>query len=159
METGTIRVTEWTVGWATLGFPSPRPSPLGRGRIAHRFLITPMPEIARRPSAKHQSDACCSLSLRERVRVRGNYSVEHDIISSSPRDAGAGRGPRRGASNVPPLPGPLLHQMEEREFRCFRLRLAAMVRHRSFLSLPICFLLLIAPVPSAQGDTDADPLP
>ena len=41
-------------------------------------------------------------------------------FSSSPRDAGVGRGPRRGAANVPPLPGPLLHPMEEREF--FRLR-------------------------------------
>src|SRR5439155_18776706 len=37
-------------------------------------------------------------------------------FSSSPRDAGAGRGPRRGASNVPPLPVPLLHPMEEREY-------------------------------------------
>jgi site-specific DNA-methyltransferase (adenine-specific)/adenine-specific DNA-methyltransferase len=37
--------------------------------------------------------------------------------SSSPRDAGAGRGPRRGASdqNAPPLPAPLLHSAEERE--------------------------------------------
>ena len=35
--------------------------------------------------------------------------------SSSPRDAGVGRGPRRGASKAPPLPGPLFHPMEERE--------------------------------------------
>ncbi len=42
-------------------------------------------------------------------------------VSSSPRDAGVGRGPRRGASNVPPLPGPLLHPMEEREFVRFQL--------------------------------------
>src|SRR5437762_8618507 len=38
------------------------------------------------------------------------------VFASSPRDAGVGRGPRRGAAslNVPPLPGPLLHPMEER---------------------------------------------
>jgi len=33
--------------------------------------------------AKHQSDACCSLSLRERVTVRGKYSVEHRKCSIS----------------------------------------------------------------------------
>ena len=45
------------------------------------------------------------------------------ISSSSPRDAGAGRGQRRGASsqNFPPLPGPLLHPMEEREFLALQL--------------------------------------
>ena len=38
------------------------------------------------------------------------------LSSSSPRDEGAGRGSRRGESeNKPPLPGPLLHPMEERE--------------------------------------------
>src|SRR5438552_2027127 len=38
-------------------------------------------------------------------------------FSSSPRDAGVGRGSRRGGSllNIPPRPGPLLHPMEERE--------------------------------------------
>src|SRR5216117_659822 len=47
--------------------------------------------------------------------------------ASSPCDAGAGRGSRRGASShcVPPLPGPLLHPMEERECLRFRLRRAA----------------------------------
>src|SRR5713226_8141603 len=36
---------------------------------------------------------------------------------SSPREERAGRGPRRGGTNknAPPLPGPLLHQTEERE--------------------------------------------
>src|SRR3989442_7485734 len=58
----------WAVGWGTLGSPSPRPSPLGRGRMVHRFSIALAPEFSQRPLAKHQSDACCSLSLRERVR-------------------------------------------------------------------------------------------
>src|SRR6267143_1040716 len=36
---------------------------------------------------------------------------------SSPREERVGRGPRRGETNknAPPLPGPLLHPMEERE--------------------------------------------
>ncbi len=45
--------------------------------MVHRLSITPVQEFAQRPSAKRQSGACCSLSLRERVRVRGKYSVEH----------------------------------------------------------------------------------
>src|SRR5438034_9694240 len=64
-------------------FPSPRPSPQGRGRMVLRLSITPVPEFGQQPSAKHPSDACCSLSLRERVRVRGKYSVEHAECSIS----------------------------------------------------------------------------
>ena len=70
-------ITDWTVGWTTRGSPSPRPSPVGRGRMVYRLSTTPEPEFAQRPSAKQQSDACCSLSLRERVWVRGKHSVEH----------------------------------------------------------------------------------
>src|SRR5437773_1817147 len=70
-------VSDWTVGWSTVGSPSPQPSPQRRGRMVHRLSITPVQEFAQRPSAKRQSGACCSLSLRERVRVRGKYSVEH----------------------------------------------------------------------------------
>src|SRR2546427_7442181 len=69
--------TDGTVGWTTVRSPSPRPSPLGKGRMVHSLSIKPLPEFAQRPSAKHQSDACCSLSLRERVRVRDKCSVEH----------------------------------------------------------------------------------
>src|SRR5213592_154944 len=75
-------------------FPSPpacaaavaagrRPSPQGRGRMVLRLSITRVPEFGQQPSAKHPSDACCSLSLRERVRVRGKYSVEHGKCSIS----------------------------------------------------------------------------
>jgi hypothetical protein len=49
---------------------------------------------------------------------RGRGCLKTRISSSSPRDAGAGRGLRRGefrTKNAPPLPGPLLHCMEERE--------------------------------------------
>jgi len=43
--------------WTTLGFPSPRPSPIGRGRMVHCLSITPEPESAQLPLAKHQSGA------------------------------------------------------------------------------------------------------
>src|SRR5436309_5748369 len=75
--------TDRTAGWATRGSPSPRPSPLGRGRMVHSLSITPVPEFAQQPLAKHQPDACCSLSLRERVRVRGKSSVAHAKCSIS----------------------------------------------------------------------------
>src|SRR5688572_27631516 len=39
--------------------------------------------------AKHQSDDCCSLSLRERVRVRGKYSFQ--AVSAALRKNPAGR--------------------------------------------------------------------
>ena len=64
--------TNRTVGLATLGSPSPRPSPLGRGRTVHRLSITTVAEFAQQLLAEHTSEARCSLSLRERVRVRGN---------------------------------------------------------------------------------------
>src|SRR6266571_5474856 len=83
---------DWSVGGAALGSPSPRPSPPGRGRTVHRLSITPETALAQRLWAKHQTDACCSLSLppsrrsgalarreggRERVRVRGKHSIEN----------------------------------------------------------------------------------
>src|SRR2546427_13170359 len=70
-------------GMGTLSSPSPLPSPLGRGRMVLRPSVTPVPELAQRPSAIHQSDACCSLSLRERVRVRGKYSLAYAKCSIS----------------------------------------------------------------------------
>src|SRR6266571_4846841 len=60
----------------------PGPLPWGE-RTVHRLSITPVPEFGQRPSAQHQADACCSLSLRERVRVRGKYSVEYTKCSIS----------------------------------------------------------------------------
>ena len=53
--------------------------------MVHSLSITPLPEFAQRPSAKHQSDACCSLSLRVRVRVRRKHSVEQTTCSRSRR--------------------------------------------------------------------------
>ncbi len=52
--------------WRRDEFPSPRPSPNGRGRIVRRALGNP----ERLDSS--QRGMRCSLSLRERVRVRGN---------------------------------------------------------------------------------------
>src|SRR5437667_2060152 len=78
-------ITDWTVGWATLGSPSPQPAPLGRGRTVHRLSITLVPERAQPPSAKYESGSSWSLSLRERARVRGKYSVEHTDCRISQR--------------------------------------------------------------------------
>jgi len=83
--------TDWTMGRTTLGSPSARPSPLGRGRIVRRLSITSVREFDQRPSAKPQSAACCSLSLRElreRVRVRGKCSVERAQCRMSQRPLG-----------------------------------------------------------------------
>ncbi len=49
--------------------------------------------------------------------------------------------------------------MEKRELRCFRLRFTALVKTCRLLSLPVCVLLLVAPVLRAQNDPDNDPLP
>ena len=81
--------TDWTRGRTTLGSPSARPSPLGRGRIVRRLSITSVREFDQRPSAKPQSAACCSSSLRERVRVSGKCSVERAKCSISQRPLGA----------------------------------------------------------------------
>src|SRR2546422_6442469 len=77
--------TNRTVGLATLGSPSPRPSPLGRGRTVHGLSITAVAEFAQQLLAEHSSEARCSLSLRERVRVRGKYSVADRECSISQR--------------------------------------------------------------------------
>jgi hypothetical protein len=64
--------THRTVGWAKFYSPSPRPSPLGRGRIVRRLSVIPATEFAKPVCAKHTPGGGCSLSPRERVRVRGN---------------------------------------------------------------------------------------
>jgi len=53
--------------------------------MIHRLSIILVPEFAQRPLAKHRTDARCSLSLRERVRVRGKSSDEHAKCSISQR--------------------------------------------------------------------------
>ena len=54
-------------------------------------------------------------------RSLGNVASRASVperASSSPHSSVVGRGPRRGETNenAPPLPGPLLHFVEEREF-------------------------------------------
>ncbi len=53
-------------GLSMFCFPSPRPSPLGRGRIVVRVLTFP------KRHGFHGTMHRCPLSLGERVRVRGN---------------------------------------------------------------------------------------
>ncbi len=52
--------------------PSPLPSPSGRGRIAASLTKKRVTGLTGRLSENIQPRACCSLSPRERVRVRGN---------------------------------------------------------------------------------------
>src|SRR6266581_997798 len=52
-------------------FPSPRPSPSGRGRILRWFSAIPCAVSARQTSRTSESAAGCSLSRWKRVRVRG----------------------------------------------------------------------------------------
>jgi len=61
------------IGRAAFSFPSPCPSPLGRGRIVHRLWgAIPATEFAKPVGAQHAPGGGCSLSPGERVRVRGN---------------------------------------------------------------------------------------
>jgi len=64
--------------------PSPLPSPAGRGRILHRLTQGPASGFAGRCSANQETDKSCSLSQRERVRVRENTTLTqfHDHNSS-----------------------------------------------------------------------------
>ena len=60
------------VGLAGVRFPSPRPSPKGRGRI-FRSLIEKLMAVFAEPALKNRGAFdSCSLSPRERVWVRGN---------------------------------------------------------------------------------------
>src|SRR6266702_2197618 len=64
---GWRRRVEHGSGQRGRGFsPSPQPSPLGRGRISRRACANPRRLDSSRRGMR------CSLSLRERVRVRGN---------------------------------------------------------------------------------------
>src|SRR6266542_1710069 len=92
----TIRVTHGTVGWAAFSFPSPRPSPQGRGRIVRRLSAMPAMECAKPVCAKFMPAVGSSLSPRERARVRGNQTstangcrLSKGLLSK--RGAGPGR--------------------------------------------------------------------
>ncbi len=65
-----------------LGEFSPRPSPLGRGRIGSNPLANPRLASARRLPNFKKMDNGCSLSQRERVRVRENATVNHQTPAS-----------------------------------------------------------------------------
>ena len=65
--------------------PSPRPSPLGRGRIDSYLIANPWLASTWGRFTNQKTHNSCSLSLRERVRVRGNAASirpYHSIITS-----------------------------------------------------------------------------
>src|SRR6266851_8946777 len=92
--------------------PATRP-----GRIVSRISNTA-------PTMSRTTISSTKRSLQKRQRAsqvesrwpRGGQGAASSS-PSSPREERAGRGPRRGETNknAPPLPGPLLHPMEERE--------------------------------------------
>ena len=65
-----------------LRFPSPRPSPLGRGRILRRLSAKPSAISAPHTSQAIRTAAGCSLSPGERVRVRGNYGLQRRGVAA-----------------------------------------------------------------------------
>ena len=73
----------------TSAFPSPWPSPLGRGRIVRCLSGKPSAVSARQTSGAIRPGAECSLSPWERVRVR--VLAEFDV-SPSPQPSPKGRG-------------------------------------------------------------------
>src|SRR5216684_4175462 len=113
------------IGFSSVASPSPRPSPLGRGRIVHRAFA----DAGRLESSRRGMRG--SLSLRERARVRGNetpptktdervFQAQLDQLpesglaitsSAAPVDGGAAHGRKRiGFSSVAspsPRPSPL----------------------------------------------------
>ena len=52
--------------------------------MVYSLTITPVPEFSQRPSANHPLDARCSLSLGERVRVRGDGANYHPAYRTTP---------------------------------------------------------------------------
>ena len=64
-------------------FPSPRPSPSGRGRILRWLAAQPSAVSARRTSRTTEPAAGCSLSPWERVRVRG-IGLPFDTATRTP---------------------------------------------------------------------------
>src|SRR6185503_9651891 len=81
---------------ANVVFPSPLPSPTGRGRHVHcarrappSSLVRMLPGLSDKKAVTGDdtttlllSTACCPLSPRERVRVRGNHAIATLLISA-----------------------------------------------------------------------------
>ena len=84
--------------------PSPRPSPAGRGRIASSRLKMGAARFARRSWENAEAHDGCSLSQRERVRVRENATAQftcgHRFFGNDPMPVPA------VLSNVTTIKGP-----------------------------------------------------
>jgi hypothetical protein len=70
------RIYSRNFGGAMHPSPSPRPSPLGRGRIARRVLEKPAAGLAKPAPKNGNQPIRRSLSPRERARVRGKETFK-----------------------------------------------------------------------------------
>ena len=111
-----------SVRWVLSPHPSPLPWGEGEPTSVRRIIQTVGFSLR---------DARCSLSLRDRVRVRGNAVADHpayltipgtDELGESP-----GRGPRRRGDGVRGAP-----RLVFLCFRLFRIRASFVIRHSSF---------------------------
>ena len=156
LKNQSLRINDGTLGWATLGCPSPRPSPLGRGRMVHRLSITTVPESTQQLCANHPTGACCSLSLppsrrsgalarreggRERVRVRENAPSQTQSVAgapaantqdshsllSTPNTGGGGK----TRYHSPPVCDEIARHENQCAHSCFRLRIGWLVGKRA----------------------------
>lgn len=75
--------------------PSPLPTPTGRGRIFRGHTPEPATGFAGRSSADQETDSRCSLSQRERIRVRDNTTLtqfrDHHSSKVAPHYSGSTR--------------------------------------------------------------------
>jgi hypothetical protein len=106
------------LGFAARRSPSPRPSPLGRGRHAPRLARIPAAGLVKVAFANYLGDKTCSFSPREKVRMRGKAACQPQAASepSSHTHPGFTHYKRRGTSpyssattkptgSFPPEPG------------------------------------------------------
>ena len=132
--------TSWFYDFHSVGlFPLTPPSPLGRGRISHRACANP--ERLDSP----QRGMRCSLSQRERARVRGN---------ETPPTKTAGRILQAQLDRFPePMDCATQKQISRRALR------TTGVSRQVHWSFERCFPLTPALFPWGEGEDEAPPAP
>src|SRR5881296_2116289 len=108
----------------TIRFPSPLPSPLGRGRPVHSLVATHSAVFAGRAFEETETPAGCSLSPRERARVRGNTLLH--AVRILPTDGNSlGRQASARCSMTLGFPSPLPSPLGEGDRSTGSLRIGA----------------------------------